>query len=61
MIAGEALSIFDHYHFRLLEQDAKAANKTLELHKPPRKPGETPWWAEDYTNATKIRDRRLFA
>ena len=57
----EALSIFDHYHFRLLEQDAKTANKPLELHKPPRGPGETAWWAEDYTNARKIRDRQLFA
>ena len=24
-------------------------------------PGETPWWAEDYTDARKIRDRQLFA
>jgi hypothetical protein len=59
--AIEALSIFDHYHFRLLQQDAKTANKRLELHKPPRGPGETAWWAEDYTNARKIRDRELFA
>jgi len=57
----EALSIFDHYHFRVLEQDAKTANKKLQLLKPPRMPGEKPWWAEDYTNARKIRDRELFA
>ena len=24
-------------------------------------PGEKPWWARDYTNAQKIRDRELFA
>jgi phosphatidylserine/phosphatidylglycerophosphate/cardiolipin synthase-like enzyme len=57
----EALRIFDHYHFRLLQQDAKKAQKELALHKPPRKPGEQPWWLEDYTEARKIRDRELFA
>ena len=37
------------------------AKKKLQLAKPPRKPGEKAWWAEDYTNARKIRDRELFA
>jgi hypothetical protein len=31
------------------------------LAKPPRSPGEKPWWVKDYTNARKIRDRELFA
>jgi hypothetical protein len=31
------------------------------LAKPPRKPGEKPWWDEDYTIARKIRDRDLFS
>ena len=57
----EALSIFDHYHFRVQQQDAKKAKKKLQLAKPPRKQGEKPWWAEDYTDARKIRDRELFA
>lgn len=57
----EALSIFDHYHFRVLQQKAKKAKKKLELAKPPRKAGEGAWWAEDYTDARKIRDRELFA
>ncbi len=57
----EALRIFDHYHFRVMQEEAKKARKKLVLAKPPRKAGEKPWWAEDYTNARKIRDRQLFA
>lgn len=57
----EALRIFDHYHFRVTQQENKKARKTLALAKPARKAGEKPWWGEDYTNARKIRDRELFA
>jgi phosphatidylserine/phosphatidylglycerophosphate/cardiolipin synthase-like enzyme len=57
----EALRIFDHYHFRVAQQDAKKRAKQLMLAVPPRAPGESPWWDEDYTNARKIRDRELFA
>jgi phosphatidylserine/phosphatidylglycerophosphate/cardiolipin synthase-like enzyme len=57
----EGLSIFDHYHFRVLEQEAKEGKRKLQLAKPPRNPGEKPWWDKDYTNAHKIRDRELFA
>jgi phosphatidylserine/phosphatidylglycerophosphate/cardiolipin synthase-like enzyme len=57
----EALRIFDHYHFRLNQADAKTARKSLYLAKPPRKAGEKAWWAEHYTNTVKIRDRELFA
>ncbi len=57
----EALRIFDHYHFRVMQAEAKKANTKLELAKPPRKRGEKPWWSEDYTNARKILDRELFA
>jgi hypothetical protein len=60
--AIEALRIFDHYHFRVAQQEAKKGKKkALTLAKPPRKPGETTWWAEDYAIARKIRDRELFA
>ena len=45
----EALRIFDHYHFRVTQQEAKKAKKTLELAKPPRRAGEKPWFPEDYT------------
>jgi PLD-like domain len=57
----EALRIFDHYHFRVAQQEAKMAKKKLVLAKPPRNAGEQPWWAEDYVDARKIRDRELFA
>jgi phosphatidylserine/phosphatidylglycerophosphate/cardiolipin synthase-like enzyme len=57
----EALRIFDHYHFRVAQQEAKRARKRLALAKPPRKAGEVPWWAEDYTDPRKIHDRQLFA
>ena len=57
----EALRIFDHYHFRVAQQETKRAKKRLVLARPPRSPGEKPWWDEDYTNARKIRDRELFA
>jgi phosphatidylserine/phosphatidylglycerophosphate/cardiolipin synthase-like enzyme len=57
----EALRIFDHYHFRVAQQEAKTAKKQLALAKPPRAPGELPWWDEDYTAPPKIRDRELFA
>lgn len=57
----EALRIFDHYHFRVVQQEAKKARKKLHLAKPPRKRGEKPWWDEDYTDARKIKDRKMFA
>jgi phosphatidylserine/phosphatidylglycerophosphate/cardiolipin synthase-like enzyme len=57
----EALSIFDHYHFRVARQEAKKAKKKLQLVKPPRNSGEKAWWAEYYTDDQKIRDRELFS
>jgi PLD-like domain len=57
----EALSMFDHYHFRVAQKEARTAKKKLELAKPPRKRSDKPWWAEYYTDRVKIRDRELFA
>ena len=57
----EALRIFDHYHFRLLQADAATAQKKLFLHKPPTQAGEKTWFDEDYTLARKIRDREIFS
>jgi phosphatidylserine/phosphatidylglycerophosphate/cardiolipin synthase-like enzyme len=57
----EGLSMFDHYQFRVAQQEAKKARKKLQLAKPPRKKDEQPWWAEYYTDPVKIRDRELFA
>jgi len=57
----EALRIFDHYHFRVSQQEASNAKKKLQLAKPPRKKGEKPWWKEFYTDKRKIHDRELFS
>jgi phosphatidylserine/phosphatidylglycerophosphate/cardiolipin synthase-like enzyme len=57
----EALRIFDHYHFRVAQQEAKKARKALVLAKPPRNTAEKAWWDKDYTDARRIRDRELFA
>ncbi|MGH9929537.1 MAG: phospholipase D-like domain-containing protein [Pyrinomonadaceae bacterium] len=57
----EALRIFDHCEFRLAQADTTRSLKKLQLAKPPRKLGEVAWWAEDFTNARKVRDRELFA
>jgi hypothetical protein len=57
----EALRIFDHYHFRVKQQEVKKAKKELVLAKPPRSKKEKAWWVEDYTNVRKIKDRELFA
>jgi phosphatidylserine/phosphatidylglycerophosphate/cardiolipin synthase-like enzyme len=56
----EALRLFDHYHFRVAQQESKKAKKKLQLARPPE-PGKKPWWDEHFTKARKIRDRELFA
>ncbi len=57
----EALSMLDHYHFRVTQLEAKKKRKRLELALPPRNPGEKAWWEEYYSVARKIHDRSLFA
>jgi phosphatidylserine/phosphatidylglycerophosphate/cardiolipin synthase-like enzyme len=57
----EALRIFDHYHFRVAQQEATESKHKLYLAKPPRQPADMAWWADDYTVPIKIRDRLLFA
>ena len=57
----EAVRLFDHYHFRAAQLEAKKAKKKLQLDRPPREPGDKPWWFGDYANARKIRDRELYA
>lgn len=57
----EAVRLFDHYHFRVAQKEAKAAKKRLLLQRPPRQPGEQPWWLEHYEDPRKVRDRQLFA
>jgi hypothetical protein len=57
----EALSLFDHYSFRVAQKTAGAKGAKLHLNRPPRAPGEKPWWDDDYTVAHKIKDRELFS
>lgn len=57
----EALRIFDHYHFRVAQGEARRARVKLILQRAPRTQGEEPWWAEHYSKPSKIRDRELFA
>jgi hypothetical protein len=57
----EALSLFDHYSFRVAEKIATAKGQKLYLSRPPRAVGEKPWWVDDYTVAHKIKDRVLFS
>ena len=59
--AIEAIRLFDHYEFRVKQLNAATAATELVLHKPPRVAGELPWFDEDYTVASKIMDRKLFA
>jgi phosphatidylserine/phosphatidylglycerophosphate/cardiolipin synthase-like enzyme len=59
--AVQGLSLFDHYLFRVLQREAKTRQTKLQLKLPPSNPGDKPWWAEDYTDPRKIRDRELFS
>ena len=59
--ACEALGIFDHYHFRVVHEEAKEKQQALNLLKPPRTADEKPWWDKWYTDPEKARDRRMFA
>lgn len=56
----QALAIFDHYHFRVVQARADASSKPIQLKKAP-KTGQKPWWDEDYSDPRKILDRKLFA
>lgn len=56
----QALALFDHYHFRVLQAKAKASHKPIQLKRAP-KDDQKPWWDEDYSDPRKIRDRKLFA
>ena len=56
----EALRLFDSYHFRVAQGDARRARRTLTLQRPPSG-GDVPWFDEDFTVARKIKDRELFA
>ncbi|MFV0515304.1 MAG: phospholipase D-like domain-containing protein [Jhaorihella sp.] len=56
----EALRIFDHYHFRIAQKEAKAAGTKLQLKLPPAE-GADPWFLRDYTDVRRIKDREMFS
>ena len=57
----EALRLFDHYRFRVKQAAATRARTALTLQKPPRLPGDKPWWDRHYSDPHKVRDRLLFS
>jgi phosphatidylserine/phosphatidylglycerophosphate/cardiolipin synthase-like enzyme len=57
----EAIRLFDHYHFRVAQADAKKARKSLNLAKPPRTIGEKAWWEKYYSDTQRIHDREVFS
>ena len=59
--AIEALRIFDHYSFRVKQQDAQLLPGGLLLRKPPRIAGDDAWWQKYYDAGPRQRDRLLFA
>lgn len=56
----EALRMVDHYQWRAALKQRRASSGPLLLRKAPTGPGELPWWAEDYDDPRKVKDRKLF-
>ena len=60
----EALSMFDHYSYRIKFQDAplpgEAGPLPATLLPAPSKPGDKPWWTDYFGEGVKKRDRQLF-
>jgi hypothetical protein len=58
--AIEALRLVDHYHFRIVQAEAKKSGGVMSLKRPPTV-GESAWFEEDFTVKRKVRDRELFS
>jgi hypothetical protein len=56
----EAITMCDHYEFRILQANAATAQKKLFLKTPPKNPGDIPWWFASFNDPAKMRDRLLF-
>ena len=61
----QALSMFDHYSYRIKFQDAPLPGEhgllPVGLRTPPRTADEVPWWKDYYQPGVKQRARQLFA
>jgi hypothetical protein len=59
--AVQAVSIFDHYAYRVRMKESKTAPKAMDLAGPPAV-GQPAWWANSFKPGhEKSRDRQLFA
>lgn len=59
--AVQAVSIFDHYAFRVRMKDAGKKPKAMDLAEPPAR-GEPAWWTSSFEEGSeKFRDRELFS
>ncbi len=57
----EAVSLFDHYEFRIAQANAKKAKTVVSLSRPPRNKGDVAWWDKYYSQPRRVKDRQLFA
>lgn len=57
----EALRIFDHYQFRVVQATSRKARTQITLTLPPSITGKAAWWEKYWTNALRKRDRETFA
>ena len=61
----QALSMFDHYSYRVMFKNAPLPDEKgllpVGLKIPPRTADEVPWWRAYYQPGVKQRDRQLFA
>ena len=57
----QAVAMFDHYAFRDALSKSNTTGNKIYLKEPPKKAGDTTWFAEYYTDPRKIRDRELFS
>jgi PLD-like domain len=59
--AVQAVSIFDHYAFRVRMKDAKNKPQAMDLAEPPQR-GEPTWWESSFAaGSERCRDRELFS
>ncbi|MBO9708696.1 MAG: hypothetical protein J7521_10825 [Caulobacter sp.] len=57
----EAVRMIDHYQFRAARNRARERGGAMRLRPAPATAADQPWWAEDYADPAKIRDRLMFA
>jgi hypothetical protein len=57
----QAVSIFDHYAFRVRMKESKTKPTAMDLEEPPDR-GQAAWWHSSFGgDSAKTRDRELFS